>query len=796
MSGTPTDSKVTVHEPSAEPAAPPPGRHPRDLWTLCLAAGLVALCTFAARGLPASPMEVATLEQIEEIPSISTPVWQALALVGGWIGVAVAAGVTLYLKRIRLGLQIAAAGVIAWFIAGGIQALVGDRPIPPDLYLDGVPRLPRPGGFAVPAGHVAIVAAMVVVAAPYLKRRYRRIAWALLVLVVAADLYLGMQLPLDTLAGVALGWAVGAAFHVAFGAPGRQTSAAEAQRALERAGLVLEDIVPVKGRWWGPLEFTATTVDGRELRVEAVRRLHRRAGPWYRLRRVLASLDVEDEPPLSSIYHETDHEGLLTLFAQRAGVRVPPMLLTCEARHGVPLLVRQQIDGRRLSDLAPGEIDDRLLDAIWTQVALLGAARIAHHDLRARNILVDRERDPWLLNLTLAKVGASTSRTAQDVAEALVALTPLVGVERAVESACRILGPDGLEPALPYLQPLALPRRIRKQLKHERYEITDLRETLADRIERPIPTLRSPLRPATVVSLLLLGAAVYTLLPQLTSMREVLDSMVDADWGWLVVATVTGFLAIVFSGVSILGSTPVSLPFWPTMAVQVAAAFTGRTTPGGVGFFAVNIAFMERRGFRRSSAVGVTMLNMAAVSVVGGIWCVIALLGIGAASPLEGFGIPPGWLLLAGGAVLVLAAIVLASPFGRRRFVRPVLPMVRELLATLRKPVRALQLFGGATGHLVVSGLGLWASLAAFHVHAPLLAVLAVFMVGQTLGHAVPIPGGIGPTEAVMVGGLTALGIAPTVAVAAVLTARLLTYWLPVLPGIATFRYLQHRHVV
>ncbi len=763
---------------------------------MCLAAGLVALCTFAARGLRVSPMEVATLEQVQQIPAISTPVWQGLAVAGGWVGVAAVTGAALYLKRIRLGLQIVSAGVLAWALAGGIQALVGRRPVPVELFDDDVPHLPGPGGFAVPAAHVAVVAAMVVVAAPYLKQRYRQIAWVVPALVAVADLYLGTQLPLDALAGVALGWAVGAAFHVAFGAPGRQTSAAEAWRALERAGLVLGDIVPVKGRWWGPLEFTATAVDGRTLRVEAVRRLHRRAGPWYRLRRLLASLDVEDEPPLSSIYHETDHEGLVTLFAQRAGVRVPPMLLTCEARHGVPLLVREQIDGRRLGDMAAEEIDDRLLDAIWTQVAMLGAARIAHHDLRAGNILVDREGDPWLLNLTLAKVGASTSRAAQDVAEALVALTALVGVDRAVKSADRVLGPDRLEPALAYLQPLALPRRIRQQLKHERYELTDLRETLAEQIDRPIPTLRSPLRPATVVSLLLLGAAVYTLLPQLTSMREVVASMVDADWGWLAVATLTGLVAIMLSAVSVMGSTPTTLPFWPTTAVQVAAAFTGRTTPGGVGFFAVNIAFMERRGFRRSSAVGVTMLNMAATSVVGGLWCVIALLGIGAASPLEGLGVPRGWPLLAGAVVLVVAAIVLATPFGRRRFVRPVWPVVRELLATLRKPVRALQLFGGVTGHLVISGLGLSASLAAFHAQAPVLAVLAVFMVGQTLGHIVPIPGGIGPTEALMVGGLTALGIVPTVAVAAVLTARLLTYWLPVLPGIAAFRYLQHRQVV
>ena len=96
----------------------------------------------------------------------------------------------------------------------------------------------------------------------------------------------------------------------------------------------------------------------------------------------------------------------------------------------------------------------------------------------------------------------------------------------------------------------------------------------------------------------------------------------------------------------------------------------------------------------------------------------------------------------------------------------------------------------------MLSGLGLAACLAAFRAPVPVLGVIGVFMVGQTLGHVVPIPGGLGPTEALMIAGLTALGTAPTVAVAATLAARLLTYWLPVLPGIVTFRYLQHHGVV
>lgn len=774
--------------------APPIRRRPRDLVLLALAAGVVVLGALVAQRRATNPVEVAIFEEFQRIPAASTIVWRALAVAGSWGGIAAVTAGLLYLRRVRLGLQCTASGVLAWVLAVACAELVGPRAVPA---FDGPVRLPPPDGFAFPAAHPAVAAAMVTIVAPYLRTPYRRLAWAVVVLVAAADVYLGTGLPLDAFAGVFLGVAVGAAVRAVGGTPSQEATEPAVRLALERAGLAPLTVARIRDHRRGPLEFVATTVDGQRLRVEAVRRLHRRAGPWYRLRRLLASLEVEDEPALSSIRHETDHEALVTLYAQRSGLRVPPLVLTCEARRGAPLLVRRQVDGHRLATLPRAKVDDRLLDAVWEQVALLGDARIAHHDLRARNILVDGEGDPWLLALTFAKIGASAARIAQDVAEVLITLSALVGVRRAVASACRVLPADRLEPALAYLQPLALPRRFRTQLRVERLTVTELRETLAEQIDRPIPTLRSPLRPATLVSLLLLAAAVYSVLPQLSSMHDVVGSFVSADWGWLAVGAVAGLLAIVASAVSIMGSSPSALPFWRTTAVQVAAAFTGRTTPGGLGFFAVNIAFMERLGMRRASAVGVTVLNMTAFTVLGGLWCAVGLLAIGTSSSLQRIDIPHGRLVLAGAGVAVVAAVaVLASPFGRRRFVVPAWHVTRELLATLRRPVRAAQLFGGTTANLIVSGLGLAACLAAFHAPVPVVGAIAVFLVGQTLGHVVPIPGGLGPTEALMIAGLTTLGTAPAVAVAATLAARLLTYWLPVLPGIVAFRFLQHHGIV
>ena len=50
--------------------------------------------------------------------------------------------------------------------------------------------------------------------------------------------------------------------------------------------------------------------------------------------------------------------------------------------------------------------------------------------------------------------------------------------------------------------------------------------------------------------------------------------------------------------------------------------------------------------------------------------------------------------------------------------------------------------------------------------------------------------------EAALVAGLTGIGVPPGPAVSAVLTYRLATYWLPVIPGWAAWRLLQRRDYV
>ena len=99
---------------------------------------------------------------------------------------------------------------------------------------------------------------------------------------------------------------------------------------------------------------------------------------------------------------------------------------------------------------APGtDVSDDLLRAIWEQVAIMRAHRIAHRDLRHTNVVVDATGQPWMVNLGFGEVGVADAPLEADVAELLCAIALMTGAERAVDSAIDGIGIDALGGALP-----------------------------------------------------------------------------------------------------------------------------------------------------------------------------------------------------------------------------------------------------------------------------------------------------------------------------------------------------------
>jgi undecaprenyl-diphosphatase len=74
--------------------------------------------------------------------------------------------------------------------------------------------------------------------------------------------------------------------------------------------------------------------------------------------------------------------------------------------------------------------------------------------------------------------------------------------------------------------------------------------------------------------------------------------------------------------------------------------------------------------------------------------------------------------------------------------------------------------------------------------------IAAIYFGASAVAAVAPTPGGLGALEAALVAGLGAAGLARPPAIAAVISYRLVTYWLPVVPGVVLWRVLRRRQIL
>jgi hypothetical protein len=86
----------------------------------------------------------------------------------------------------------------------------------------------------------------------------------------------------------------------------------------------------------------------------------------------------------------------------------------------------------------------------------------------------------------------------------------------------------------------------------------------------------------------------------------------------------------------------------------------------------------------------------------------------------------------------------------------------------------------------------LWATFHAFGASPPIFIITLGYFLGL-IGNALPFLGSLGGVDGGMIGALVALGAAAPVAIAAVVVYRLISCWLPTVPGLAAYLQLRRR---
>lgn len=266
---------------------------------------------------------------------------------------------------------------------------------------------------------------------------------------------------------------------------------------------------------------------------------------------------------------------------------------------------------------------------------------------------------------------------------------------------------------------------------------------------------------------------------------------------WYAAALAVGTLGWVGSAIPTRVFSPVPLSFKDALQVEVASSFVGVVAPAGLGSDALFIRYMDKKGTTTPQAVAVMMLVALSQFLTSLILIVFAILVVGINPKVKIPWEKVGWVAL---GIVVVAVLVLLIPKARA-WARDSIKKVwneayPEAMWALKHPRQLLIAMGGA---LILSGsfiFSLWFCLLAFGQHTNLVTLAAVFMVFNTLGSAIPVPGGVGAVEGALTLGLTTIGIPSAVALSAVLAFRVSNFYLPIPVGAIMFTSLQKRGLV
>jgi putative heme transporter len=320
----------------------------------------------------------------------------------------------------------------------------------------------------------------------------------------------------------------------------------------------------------------------------------------------------------------------------------------------------------------------------------------------------------------------------------------------------------------------------------------------------------------TLLVVILLVGAIYILLPRVVGIQDSLAKLGDATPGWVVAALVFNVFAF-FSYVAlfrgVVGERVVHLEWSESYQITMAGlAATRLFSAGGAGGIVLTYWALRKAGMpRRQTAcrmVAFMVLLYAVYMVALVVFGILLYLGVLSGENPVGLTIVPAGIAFALVVVFLLIALIPEdierrlegfsqgyrfTRFARRLAAAPatLASGTRTAIDFVRRPSRGGLAVLGAIGFWAANIAILWAAFHAYNVHVPLGVVVQGFFVGMVANLFPFAPGGVGAVDAGMIGTFVLFGLPSAAVFAAVLTYRLIAFWLPIPPGIAAFIQLR-----
>ncbi len=333
--------------------------------------------------------------------------------------------------------------------------------------------------------------------------------------------------------------------------------------------------------------------------------------------------------------------------------------------------------------------------------------------------------------------------------------------------------------------------------------------------ELPIFTTKRLLQTGAVVLILLVG--IYFLFPKLVGLGDAVGKLDDADPIWIgiaIVLSVASYATYIALFKAVVGGDALRLTWAETYQINMAGvAATLLFSAGGAGGVALTYWALRKAGMRRREVarrmVAFVSLHYAFYPLALIVFGLLLRTGVvNGENSVELTIIPAavaGILIVLGVLVTLIPADVEGKlmPHVRGDHMRSFVEWASGVPETLGEGFRfALSLFAhprkgglavlGAAGYWAFSIGVLWASFHSLGIHVPLAVVVQGFFLGMVANLFPLAPAGVGAVDAGLIGAFVLFGLPEETVFPAILIFRLVSFWMPIPPGVVAFFQLRN----
>ena len=320
----------------------------------------------------------------------------------------------------------------------------------------------------------------------------------------------------------------------------------------------------------------------------------------------------------------------------------------------------------------------------------------------------------------------------------------------------------------------------------------------------------------TLVGVALVVAAIYVLLPNLIGLEDAIARLGDAEAIWVVIAV--GFMLLSFAAYvslfrGVIGERVLHLEWSEAYQITLAGlAATRLFSAGGAGGIVLTYWALRKAGMSRGESatrmIAFLILLYSVYLIALALFGVLLRTGLLAGEAPVALTILPAAIAF-GIMIAVLLMALIPGDLQRRlaRFRRGgLLGRLTHRLATvpetlargtrtaleyLRNPRQGAPALIGAVGWWAANIAILWASFEAFGLSVPVAVLVQGFFVGMLANFFPFAPAGVGAVDAGLIGTFVLFGLPGSTVLVAVLTYRLIAFWVPIPPGIIAFFQLR-----